>query len=80
MRGAGIRKRVPASLRCGPAWPVQALLNDYAECVVTAVQAQGGQVLKSIGDGILAIFVLAGTGSTLRSSDRRSTKPPGSAP
>ena len=36
-----------------------ALLNDYAECVVTAVQAQGGQVLKFIGDGILAIFELA---------------------
>ena len=39
-----------------------ALLNDYADCVVTAVQAQGGQVLKFIGDGILAIFDLAGDG------------------
>ena len=35
-----------------------ALLNDYAECVVTAVQDHGGQVLKFIGDGILAIFEL----------------------
>ena len=35
-----------------------ALLNDYADCVVTAVQAHGGQVLKFIGDGILAIFDL----------------------
>ncbi len=39
-----------------------ALLNDYADCVVTAVHAQGGQVLKFIGDGILAIFDLAGDG------------------
>ena len=32
------------------------LLNDYADAIVSAVQAQGGEVLKLIGDGILAIF------------------------
>jgi adenylate cyclase len=32
------------------------LLNDYAEAIIAAVQAQGGDVLKLIGDGILAIF------------------------
>lgn len=32
------------------------LLNDYAEAVVSAVQAEGGDVLKLIGDGVLAIF------------------------
>ncbi len=32
------------------------LLNDYADCQVAAIHAQGGQVLKFIGDGILAIF------------------------
>jgi adenylate cyclase len=32
------------------------LLNDYAEAIVTAVQAQRGEVLKFMGDGILAIF------------------------
>jgi adenylate cyclase len=32
------------------------LLNDYAEAVVTAVQGNGGDVLKLIGDGVLAIF------------------------
>ncbi len=32
------------------------LLNDYAEAVISAVQAQGGDVLKLIGDGVLAIF------------------------
>ena len=32
------------------------LLNDYAETVITAIQEQGGDVLKLIGDGTLAIF------------------------
>ena len=32
------------------------LLNDYAEVVVSAVHAHGGDVLKLVGDGILAIF------------------------
>jgi len=33
-----------------------ALLNDYAEAQVEAIEAHGGHVLKFIGDGILAIF------------------------
>lgn len=32
------------------------LLNDYAGAVVTAVHAHGGEVLKFIGDAVLAIF------------------------
>jgi adenylate cyclase len=32
------------------------LLNDYAEVVVSAVHAHGGDVLKLLGDGALAIF------------------------
>jgi len=32
------------------------LLNDYADALVTAIHQQGGQVLKFIGDGILATF------------------------
>ena len=32
------------------------LLNDYAEAVVSAVHANGGDVLKLVGDGTLAIF------------------------
>ena len=32
------------------------LLNDYADAIVSAIQFQGGEVLKLIGDGILAIF------------------------
>jgi adenylate cyclase len=32
------------------------LLNDHAEALVDAIEARGGQVLKFMGDGILAIF------------------------
>jgi adenylate cyclase len=35
---------------------VLALLNDYAEAQVEEIEANGGHVLKFIGDGILAIF------------------------
>lgn len=38
----------------GPA--LVALLNDYFDCLVPAIQAAGGEVLKFIGDGLLAIF------------------------
>jgi adenylate cyclase len=33
-----------------------ALLNDFFECVVDEVQANGGEVLKFIGDAVLAVF------------------------
>ncbi|HYE00923.1 MAG TPA: adenylate/guanylate cyclase domain-containing protein, partial [Alphaproteobacteria bacterium] len=32
------------------------LLNDYADAIASAVHEQGGQVLKFMGDGMLAIF------------------------
>lgn len=32
------------------------LLNDYAEVVITAIHEAGGDVLKLIGDGTLAVF------------------------
>lgn len=32
------------------------LLNDYAEAIVTSIQEAGGDVLKLIGDGTLALF------------------------
>ena len=35
-----------------------ALLNRYFDCVVPAVKAAGGEVLKFIGDAVLAIFDL----------------------
>jgi adenylate cyclase len=35
-----------------------AMLNDYFDCVVPVVAAHGGQVLKFLGDGLLATFPL----------------------
>jgi adenylate cyclase len=35
-----------------------ALLDDYFEAVAAPVQARGGEVLKFVGDGLLAIFPL----------------------
>jgi adenylate cyclase len=32
------------------------LLNDYYDCVVPHIEARGGEVLKLIADGVLAIF------------------------
>ena len=32
------------------------LLNDYAEAAISAIHEHGGDVLKLIGDGVLAIF------------------------
>jgi adenylate cyclase len=32
------------------------LLNDYAEAIIPSIHESGGEVLKLIGDGILAIF------------------------
>src|SRR5262249_56190114 len=33
--------------------------NDHADVIVSVIHAQGGDVLKLIGDGILAIFAAA---------------------
>lgn len=38
---------------------VLALLNDYADCLVSTIAAHGGEVLKFMGDGILAMFPLS---------------------
>jgi adenylate cyclase len=39
-----------------PADEVIALLNDYFDIMATQVQEHGGEVLKFIGDGMLAVF------------------------
>jgi adenylate cyclase len=36
------------------------LLDDYFDAVVASVHEQGGEILKFVGDGVLAIFELAG--------------------
>jgi adenylate cyclase len=40
---------------------VIAMLNDYFEAMVEAVTAEGGEALKFMGDGMLAIFELGAT-------------------
>jgi adenylate cyclase len=34
------------------------MLDDYLECLVAPIEARGGQVLKFLGDGLLATFAL----------------------
>ena len=42
------------------------LLNDYADAVISAIHDKGGDVLKLIGDGVLAIFGGAEPSETCR--------------
>jgi adenylate cyclase len=42
------------------------LLNDYADVVISAVHSAGGEVLKLIGDGTLAIFRADDAGDACR--------------
>ena len=42
------------------------LLNDYAEAVISAIHDHGGDVLKLIGDGTLAIFTADTRGDACR--------------
>ncbi len=42
-----------------PGEEVIGLLNTYFDCVVPPIEAHGGEVLKFMGDGLLAIFPLA---------------------
>ena len=48
------------------------LLNDYAEAVISAIYDNGGDVLKLIGDGTLAIFTARFRRSSLPRRDHRS--------
>lgn len=42
-----------------PADQILAFLNEYAESLVGTIRAQGGEVLKFVGDGMLAMFPLS---------------------
>jgi adenylate cyclase len=46
-----------------------ALLNRYFDCQVPAIREQGGEVLKFMGDGLLAIFPIDSTGAHAGKSD-----------
>ena len=42
-----------------PAETVVDILNRYFDCQVAAIRAHGGEVLKFMGDGLLAVFPIA---------------------
>ena len=42
-----------------PAETVVDILNHYFDCQVSAIRAHGGEVLKFMGDGLLAVFPIA---------------------
>ena len=48
----GLSDRLPGEAVIG-------LLNGYFDCLVPAIAAHGGEVLKFVGDGLLAIFPVA---------------------
>ena len=43
-----------------PAETVVDILNRYFDCQVSAIRNHGGEVLKFMGDGLLAVFPIAG--------------------
>ncbi|MES2640425.1 MAG: adenylate/guanylate cyclase domain-containing protein [Myxococcota bacterium] len=59
-----------ARAEAGPPEAVIALLNAYFERMAGAVQSHGGEVLKFIGDGMLAIFPIV-AGATPEDACRR---------
>jgi adenylate cyclase len=36
------------------------MLNSYFDCLVPPIERHGGEMLKFVGDGLLAIFAVAG--------------------
>jgi adenylate cyclase len=44
------------------------LLNDYAEIVISSIQDRGGEVLKLMGDGVLAIFTGSSIGAACKAA------------
>jgi adenylate cyclase len=49
-----------------PAETVVEILNHYFDCQVSTIRAHGGEVLKYMGDGLLAVFPIAEDGGNTR--------------
>jgi adenylate cyclase len=47
-----------------------ALLNDYFDCLARPIQEHGGEILKFMGDGVLAIFPTAELGGAAEATRR----------
>ena len=41
------------------------ILNQYFDCQVPAIRKHGGEILKFMGDGLLAVFPIAADGGDL---------------
>ena len=54
-----------------PPRPLIDLLNRYFDCQVPSILDHGGEVLKFIGDGLLAIFLIAGGDANTAEACRR---------
>jgi adenylate cyclase len=52
-----------------PSEALNELLNQYFEMMAGAVMAEGGEVLKFIGDGMLAIFEIRENAEVARACD-----------
>jgi adenylate cyclase len=48
-----------------PAETVVDILNQYFDCQVPAIRKHGGEILKFMGDGLLAVFPIASDGGDL---------------
>jgi adenylate cyclase len=48
-----------------PAATVVEILNQYFDCQVPVIRQHGGEILKFMGDGLLAVFPIAGDGGNL---------------
>jgi adenylate cyclase len=49
-----------------PAETVVDILNQYFDCQVSAIKTHGGEVLKFMGDGLLAVFPIAEAGGNIQ--------------
>ena len=48
-----------------PAESIVSILNQYFDCQVPVIREYGGEILKFMGDGLLAVFPIAKDGSNL---------------
>ena len=69
--GSAICAATPRITDSAPPEEIIPLLNDYAEAVISAIHEHGGDVLKLIGDGTLAIFPADDPGRACRARARR---------
>ena len=58
-----------------PAETVVEILNRYFDCQVAAIRSHGGEVLKFMGDGLLAVFPIAEQDGNIQQVCARCSKP-----